>query len=281
MLETVRRVEVMRADANAASRASDALAVEEPLEIRVDQLADGDVQRTTVAITMRTPGHDVELAAGYLFSEGIIRDRRDIARIGCCGPGGGTGPDNRIRVELAPGVALDRARFERQSYTSSSCGACGKTSMQALRGRRPWALPRETPVVRGRLLRELPAALRRAQSAFDATGGLHASALFDVEGHLLLAREDVGRHNAVDKVIGAQLLTGALPAHERILIVSGRVSFELVEKAAMAGIAVLGAIGAPSSLAVETAREAGMTLVGFLSADRFNVYCGADRTDLS
>ena len=280
MLETVRRVEVMRTNLADARRASDALAVEEPLEIRLDHTREGEMVRTTLAVTMRTPGHDVELAAGYLFTEGVVRDRKDIARIGCCGPGRATGPDNRIRVELAPHVVVEPGRLERHSYTSSSCGACGKTSIGALRARRPWSLPRETPVVGGDLLRELPAVLRDAQSTFDATGGLHAAALFDVDGRLVVAREDVGRHNAVDKVLGEQLLVGALPAHERILIVSGRVSFELVEKALMAGVPILAAIGAPSSLAVETAREAGMTLVGFLSSERFNVYCGAHRTDL-
>jgi FdhD protein len=277
MLESVRRIEVTRADRTEARRASDALAVEEPLEIRLDYTREGEVARTTLAVTMRTPGHDVELAAGYLFTEGMIRDRRDIARIGCCGPGRGTDPDNRIRAELAPHVSVDPSRLDRYSYTSSSCGACGKTSIDALRARRPWVLPPDSLTIRGELLRLLPAALRHVQSSFDATGGLHAAALFASDGRLVVVREDVGRHNALDKVIGSQLLAGALPAHERILIVSGRVSFELVEKALMAGIPVLAAIGAPSSLAVDTAREAGMTLVGFLSADRFNIYSGGHR----
>jgi FdhD protein len=267
----------MRALEAGVLRAADILAVEEPLEIRLDTAKDGETVRRTVAVTMRTPGHDVELAAGYLFTEGIIRHRGDIARIGCCGPGGGTGPDNRIRVELAPHVVVDESRLERHSYTSSSCGACGKPSLDRLRAPRHWTLRRDTPHISGATLRALPAALRGAQTAFDLTGGLHASALFDVDGHLVILREDVGRHNALDKVIGAQLLRGALPAYERILIVSGRVSFELVEKAVMAGIPILAAIGAPSSLAVETAREAGMTLVGFLGVERFNVYSGAER----
>jgi FdhD protein len=281
MLETVRRVEVMRATTEDAGRTADALAVEEPLEIRLDFERDGAPVRTTAAVTMRTPGHDVELAAGYLVTEGIVRDRRDIARIGCCGPGGGTDPDNRLRVELASRISVDSSRLERHTYTSSSCGACGKTSLASLRPRRWWPLAPGRPRISSAVLRTLPSLLRAAQSAFDATGGLHASALFDVAGRLVIVREDVGRHNALDKVIGAQLLVGALPASERILIVSGRVSFELVEKALMAGIPVLAAIGAPSSLAVETARDAGMTLVGFLSADRFNVYSGAERLDLS
>lgn len=277
MLESVRRVEVLRTNMTETRRSGDALAVEEPLEIRLDFEQEGEMVRTTLGVTMRTPGHDVELAAGHLFTEGIIRRRADIARIGCCGPGRGTGPDNRIRVELARAVAVDRGRLGRLSYTSSSCGACGKASIEALRTRRPWALSPRAPSVVRDMVRRLPASLRHAQSVFDATGGLHASALFDVDGGLVTIREDVGRHNALDKVIGAQLLAGLLPAHERILVVSGRVSFELVEKALMAGIPLLAAIGAPSSLAVETAREAGMTLIGFLSAERFNVYCGAER----
>jgi FdhD protein len=277
MLESTRRVEVLRAGAIETRRASDTLTVEEPLEIRVELECEGKVVRTTAAVTMRTPGHDVELAAGYLFSEGIIRDRGDIARIGCCGPGAGTGPDHRLRVELAAGTEVERARLDRRSYTSSSCGACGKASLEALRAPRRWGLPVSGLRVSAMLLRSLPSVLRASQSAFEVTGGLHASGLFDRDGRLVTLREDVGRHNALDKVVGAQLLLGALPAHERILIVSGRVSFELAEKALMAGIPVLGAIGAPSSLAMETAREAGMTLIGFLSADRFNVYAGAER----
>ena len=277
MLETVRRVDVTWAGTSDVRRASDALAVEEPLEIRVDFERAGTMVRTTAAITMRTPGHDVELAAGYLFTEGVVRDRSDIARIGCCGPGGGTGPDNRLRAELARGVEVEPGRLERQSYTSSACGVCGKTSFAALRAQSRWTLNGDTPMVLAEVLRGLPTALRKAQSTFELTGGLHAAALFDVAGHLEMLREDVGRHNALDKVIGAQLLRGALPLRERILIVSGRVSFELVEKARMAGVPVLAAIGAPSSLAVEHAREAGMTLIGFLSAERFNVYCGANR----
>ena len=182
-----------------------------------------------------------------------------------------------IRVELAPGSFVDLARLERHSFTSSSCGACGKTSMSALRAIPNWHLRRGEPLVDEALIRSLPASLRRAQSVFDATGGLHASALFDPDGRLIMLREDVGRHNALDKVIGAELLADRLPADERILMVSGRVSFELVQKALMAGIPVLAAIGAPSSLAVELACEVGMTLIGFVRHDRFNIYSGAER----
>jgi FdhD protein len=275
MIESVRRVEVMRADPIATQTTSDLLAVEEPLEIRLQYEEDGSIVRRTIAVTMRTPGADIELAAGFLFTEGIIRDRSQIARIGCCGAA--ARPGNRIHVELAPRTPVNIAPLARNSYTSSSCGVCGKTSADALHTAPLWSLPAATPMVDADILRALPASLRAAQSMFDATGGLHASGLFDVDGRLLAVREDVGRHNALDKLIGGEVLAGRLPARTRILVVSGRVSFELVQKALMAGIPVLAAIGAPSSLAVETARQAGMTLVGFIRHDRLNIYCGAER----
>ena len=268
MSESEARLDVQRVDGGRAYATSDVLAVEEPLEIRVS--CEGDGLPRTIAVTMRTPGDDAELAVGYLFTEGIVRRGEEIAGVHPC-------RNNAIRVELASTVALDLARLERHSYTSSSCGACGKTSTTALRAAPPWALPAGTPVVDGALVRSLPQLLRGAQVLFATTGGLHASALFDLDGRLIALREDVGRHNALDKVIGAELLADRLPAHERILIVSGRVSFELVQKALMAGIPLVAAIGAPSSLAVELARGARMTLLGFVSADRFNVYAGGER----
>jgi FdhD protein len=221
---------------------------------------------------MRTPGRDAELAAGFLFTEAILRHPRQVADIRSCRAGS-------IRVVLASGSCIDLSRLERHSYTTSSCGMCGKTSLAALRSESPFALDAAWPRVDAELIRSLPALLRQSQTTFDATGGLHASALFDLDGELAVAREDVGRHNALDKVIGAEWLAGNLPASERILIVSGRVSFELVQKAAMAGIPIMAAIGAPSSLAVELAREVGMTLVGFVRLDRFNVYSGGERID--
>ena len=214
---------------------------------------------------MRTPGNDLELAAGFLFTEGLVRAREQIDSIRSCRAGS-------VRVAVTPDVTIDLARLERHSFTSSSCGMCGKTSAAALRTTSRYPLRAAEPNVPETLLRSLPERLRRAQPAFEATGGLHASALFDLDGQLVTLREDVGRHNALDKVIGAELLAGRLPADERILIVSGRVSFELVQKALMAGIPVIAAIGAPSSLAVELAREARMSLFGFVRADRVNVY---------
>ncbi|HEY2375606.1 MAG TPA: formate dehydrogenase accessory sulfurtransferase FdhD [Gemmatimonadaceae bacterium] len=267
MGEGVLRFDVRRVDGSTVDASSDVLAVEEPLEIRI--AVDGGIP-TTVSLTMRTPGDDVDLAAGYLFTEGIVRRREDILGVHPCSSGA-------IRVELATGNMSDLSRLDRHSFTSSSCGACGKRSTAALRATPVWTLRTDAPTVDVELVRRLPALLREAQRLFAATGGLHASALFDLDGRLTILREDVGRHNALDKVIGAELLAGRLPADERILIVSGRVSFELVQKALMAGIPIVAAIGAPSSLAVELARESGMTLLGFVRAERFNVYAGEDR----
>jgi FdhD protein len=267
-MEGVTCVEIERSGCNGL--ATDLLAVEEPLEIRL-QWGEADERRlTTVAVTMRTPGCDAELAAGFLFTEGILRDRREIVELRSCRRGS-------VRVVLAPGARVEMSRLERHSYTTSSCGMCGKTSAAALRLTSAFPLHDRWPRTEEGLIRSLPGRLRRAQEAFDVTGGLHASALFDLDGRLVIAREDVGRHNALDKVIGAQLLAGRLPADEQILIVSGRVSFELIQKALMAGIPIVAAIGAPSSLAVDVAREHGMTLLGFVRADRFNVYSGGER----
>lgn len=258
-------IELHRVSASRAQVVTDVLAIEAPLEIRVQWLVDGVVRRSTVSLTMRTPGADEELAAGFLFNEGIVRGRDEITGIRRCAGGA-------VRVELAPGVGVDLARLERHGLTSSACGMCGKTSATALASPPAWSLLPNEPLVPVEIIQRLPALLRSAQALFDTTGGLHASALFDTAGRLLAVREDVGRHNALDKVIGAELLAGRLPARERILIVSGRVSFELVQKATMAGIPIVAAIGAPSSMAVDLARSAGLTLIGFLRSDRCNVY---------
>ena len=260
--------------------ALDELAVEEPLEIRLGfSAADQRVQQS-ISVTMRTPGQDEELAAGFLLSEGIIRGPADVQCIRPCGPA--VGPlrlHNVVRVELRPDVTVDLKRLERHFYTTSSCGVCGKTSLEALQvGVVPDLLP-ETPFVSMETIHRLPLRLREAQAVFEHTGGLHGAALFTAEGDLLGLREDVGRHNAVDKLIGSELLAGRLPLSNKIILVSGRASFELMQKALMAGIPILVAVGAPSSLAVELARRFKMTLIGFARDGRFNVYSHQERLE--
>lgn len=265
---------------------TEVLAIEEPLEIRVSFARDGKRTHRPISITMRTPDHDAELAAGFLFTEGIVTSRDQIDGIRHCAPklAKGRGSlgfetphgSNTIRVDLAAGVDIDLERLERHFYTSSSCGVCGKSSIEALRtGVRE--LQTNGMSISRDIILSLPDRLRAAQDAFEQTGGLHASALFRPNGEIDTTREDVGRHNALDKVIGAKFLSGEVPLRDSILLVSGRASFELVQKALMAGISIMAAVGAPSSLAVELAAEYGMTLVGFVRDGRFNVYCGEQR----
>jgi len=263
----------------------DLLAVEEPLEIRIGFREDDKLTHRAISITMRTPGDDRALAAGFLFTEGIVKDPGQVASIQHCGRSAerevrsaesGARITNTIRVDLTEGTKIDLKRLERHFYTSSSCGVCGKSSIDALKtGVSP--LPADGVTVTRDVIHSLPNALRGLQDIFDQTGGLHASALFDAQGNIDLVKEDVGRHNALDKVIGEKFLAGETPLGERILMVSGRASFELVQKALMAGIPILAAVGAPSSLAVELAQEFGMTLIGFVRDKRFNVYSGGNR----
>jgi FdhD protein len=263
-------VQVHRVSAAGLAVQRDLLAVEEPLEIRLGYELSGERTHRVLSVTMRTPGHDRDLALGFLFTEGIVVMREQVVSVHPCKSG------NAIRVDLRPGVAVNLARLERNFYTTSSCGVCGKTSLEAVRvcnGHRV----SPGPVVAAHVIHRLPAGLRAAQAVFDRTGGLHASALFDTNGTLLSLREDVGRHNALDKLIGAEFLAGRTPLSDAILLVSGRVSFELVQKAVVAGIPILGALGAPSSLAVNLAHEHGMTVLGFVRPDSFNIYSGAQR----
>ncbi|HEV2386098.1 MAG TPA: formate dehydrogenase accessory sulfurtransferase FdhD [Candidatus Acidoferrales bacterium] len=256
----------------------DLLAVEEPLQIQVSLERDGRRRAQDVAITMRTPGNDGELAAGFLFSEGILKRPDQVLRIRQAGgASAGRMPRHRVVVDLKSGAVFDSGRTRRHFYISSSCGICGKTSIESLRSRMHFRLSSAAAVVDPAILYGLPLALRQAQSVFDRTGGLHAAALFDFTGNLLSVQEDVGRHNAVDKLIGHEFLRGRLPLGGVMALVSGRASFELAQKALMAGIPILLAVGAPSSLAVETALRFQMTLVGFLRHDRFNVYSSAFR----
>ncbi|MDL5159995.1 formate dehydrogenase accessory sulfurtransferase FdhD [Actinomycetospora termitidis] len=267
---TVRRP-VTRVREQGVARRPDALAAEEPLELRIDG--------KPLAVTMRTPGHDVELAHGFLLTEGVITSAEDIATARYCDSVDDTGRNtyNVLDLALAPGVAPPDDSVERRFYTTSSCGVCGKASLDAVRTRTAFS-PADDPVtIPAEVLFSLPDSLRAAQKVFDSTGGLHGAGLFRADGTLLAVREDVGRHNAVDKVIGHALLAGAVPAAGTVLMVSGRASFELTQKAVMAGIPALAAVSAPSSLAAEMAEDAGMTLVGFLRGRSMNIYAGASR----
>jgi FdhD protein len=267
----VASVEVGRVTGALSARSSDEISVEEPLEIRLAAHATG-AALTSVAVTMRTPGDDVDLAAGFLVTEGIIAGSEDIEQVKRAGP-------NAVETRLRPGVTCDTAKLDRHSFVSSSCGACGKRSIAAVRVTSRYFLVPGEPRLTSDVIHGLPQTLRAGQSAFARTGGIHASGLFDPHGRLLNLREDVGRHNALDKLIGSELLAGRIPLVDRIVLVSGRVSFELVQKAAIAGVPVLGAVGAPSSLAVDLARESGMTLLGFVRDGRFNVYSDFGRID--
>ncbi len=268
-------VPVQKIEGDSSAPFQDLLAVEEPLEIRL-----GD---KSISITMRTPGNDFDLAAGFLFSEGILHDAREVREIRWSHLANGNPRQlgNSVTVELNPGVPLDLDRLERHFYTTSSCGVCGKASIEAIQTQMQMqgcpVLPRDEPLIESSVIHALPEALRRAQPVFERTGGLHAAALFSSDGLLQLLREDVGRHNAVDKLIGAEMLAGHTPLSNQLLFVSSRASFELVQKALMAGIPILAAVGAPSSLAVETAQRFNLTLLGFVRDGRFNIYSGASR----
>jgi FdhD protein len=255
----------------------DLVATEEPFEIRVGySRRDGSRAEEPVSVTMRTPGHDENLAVGFLFTEGIIRAGSDVQSVTARGQGA-DGSINVVRVELVPGVTVDFKRLERNFYMTSSCGVCGKASIDAVAVQGQYDIGAVDFQMTGEALGRLPAALKSQQAVFEQTGGLHASGLFDATGTIVALREDVGRHNALDKVIGHALLRGEVPLHRNGVMVSGRASFELMQKSKMAGVPLVAAVGAPSSLAVELAREFGITLVGFLKSDRFNVYSRPDR----
>lgn len=270
------RVDIDRIGPDSARRAdSDAITIEEPLEIRLSYTAGGQRVEQSISVTMRTPGDDEELALGFLAGEAIIRRAADVRLVEHCEP---PSPDkgirNVIRVELADDIGVDAGGLLRHFYTTSSCGVCGKASLDAVRvqiqPRTPSAFEITAAALKG-----LPEALGARQTEFARTGGLHATASFDKGGALLRVREDVGRHNAFDKLAGSYLADGNLASHG--ILLSGRASFELLQKAAVAGAPLVASIGPPSSLALELARDQGITLVGFLKSDRFNVYSGAER----
>ena len=253
----------------------DQIAIEEPLEIRIVFDDQGVQQDRAISITMRTPGCDEKLAVGFLVNEGIVTHRDDVFAVRGCRNG------SVVRVQVRDGVAVNLRHLQRHFYTSSSCGVCGKASIDAVSVQIRTPLQPAAPILRNELIGRLPQLLREVQSLFDQTGGLHASALFNSDGDLLAIEEDVGRHNALDKVIGGQWLADASVFADAILMVSGRISFELVQKALVVGIPILVAVGAPSSLAIELAQRHDMTLIGFAKADRYNVYSGAQRITTS
>ncbi|MEV0004413.1 formate dehydrogenase accessory sulfurtransferase FdhD [Micromonospora sp. NPDC050980] len=253
----------------------DTLAGEEPLEIRVGPAGSG--RRRPLAVTMRTPGDDLDLAIGFLLTEGLIRSAEDVHTAQLCAGADTPNTYNVVDVVLSPGVPEPVTDPARNFYTTSSCGVCGKASIESVRTRSRFAVREDPLEVTAELLAGLPDRLRAAQRAFDRTGGLHAAGLFDADGELLVLREDVGRHNAVDKVVGWAARADRLPLAGHLLLVSGRASFELTQKAWMAGVPLLAAVSAPSTLAAELAEEAGMTLVGFLRGATMNVYTGPQR----
>lgn len=248
----------------------DVLAMEEPLEVAIVYEKEGITHRQNVAITMRTPGDDAHLVAGFLFTEGILTDAKQIDKQIQIS-------DNQQSVYISKGVTLDLSKLVRHFYTTSSCGVCGKSSIEAIQIVKKDFQASDAIQVEAKVLLQLNDRVRNAQAVFDSTGGLHASALFHTNGELLALSEDVGRHNALDKLIGNFFLNAALPLNRHILFLSGRASFELIQKAAMAEIPIVCALGAPSSLAVQLAQSMNMTLIGFLKSGSFNVYCGAER----
>lgn len=271
--EQTRRIPVTRVGGS-REHFDDAVAVEEPLEIQL-QIHSGE--RRSVSVTMRTPGSDVELACGFLFTEGIVESADQIESVRMCGRSDdGAVKENIARVHLRESVAIDFSKLQRNFYTTSSCGICGKASIDAVRARGLVPSKSSTRVTAAEL-RSCVLRAAEAQSLFPRTGGVHASALFDEQQKVVDLAEDVGRHNALDKVIGRALLDRRLPLDRCVLVLSGRISFELVQKAAAAGIPIIIAVGAPSSLAIELASSLGMTLVGFARGETFNIYCGGER----
>jgi FdhD protein len=288
---SVRSADIFRVKQGEAAMMQDAVAVEEPLEIQLVYGPTDNRKVKSISITMRTPGNDDELAVGFLMTEGVVRDETHITSIESppalknALPNGSdarqaalpAGPRSQvIRVELSPEVEVSMSTLERNFYTTSSCGVCGKTSLLALRTLCPFP-QRDNFMIRSDILCTLPQQLQPVQAAFKETGGLHAASLFTAEGRLHSVREDVGRHNALDKLLGEAFLEDAVPLRDYLLLLSGRASFELLQKAVMGGIPMVAAIGAPSSLAIEVAREFSITLVGFLRPGSFNIYSAPGR----
>jgi len=278
MKHSVAHINVSRVQEGKISIEPDLLAVEEPLEIRIGYGPEHRRREKSLSVTMRTPGHDQELALGFLLSEGIVQSAHDVLSVRHChNVEKEEEIGNVVRVELAFDLAIDLEKLQRHFYTSSSCGVCGKSSIEAVNLQSCHAVPPDQPQLALDLIHELPHKLREAQAVFEYTGGIHAAALFDTNGALIMMREDIGRHNAVDKLIGAAAEAGMLPLHKYLLQLSGRASFELLQKAMMAGVPLVSAVGAPSSLAVKLAESAGISLMGFVREQRYNIYTGSQR----
>jgi FdhD protein len=272
-----KRINIDRAVGASSTPTTDHVVIEEPLEIQVCSASENDAAAKSISITMRTPGHDLELALGFLASESIVTDPSQVAHAELVGPvDKESGQQNTVRIQFDPSHAFDLDRISRHFYTTSSCGVCGKASLDALRVAVP-AKRRDDFRLAAANLVGLPDKLRDRQDVFESTGGLHAAAAFDASGELLIVREDVGRHNAVDKVVGTLFQQGRLPAKNLGLLVSGRASFELMQKTLVAGMPMLAAVSAPSSLAVQLAREYELTLVGFLRGESYNLYSAPER----
>jgi len=269
---SVKHIKIKKVGVHGIVETEDQLAVEEPLEIQLKYGSKEKQIKKSISVTMRTPGNDEELAVGFLFTEGIILNKKQVIEVE---------PDvfeeNKITVKLSGNAAPKLPTSERNFYTTSSCGVCGKSSIEAIKTVSIYQNDEDEISIPADLFYTLQTKLARQQEVFQNTGGLHASALFDLKGHFLMLREDVGRHNALDKVIGASFLNENLPLKNVILLLSGRASFELIQKASMAGIKIIAAIGAPSSLALQLAENFGITLIGFLNNERFNIYSGSQR----
>src|SRR5215216_3483750 len=269
---SVAYIKMKKVSANELLDADDELAVEEPLEINVLYDSKGMPVQKCISVTMRTPGNDEELGVGFLFTEGVIQKRDEVSEVSAI-----PFADNKVLITLRKNKQPLLQNAERNFYTTSSCGVCGKSGIEAIRTVSFYKNDADEICLRADLFYRLDDVLRKQQAIFKTTGGLHASALFDLDGNFMMLREDVGRHNALDKVIGAAFLNDQLPLSNTILLLSGRVSFELVQKAVMAGIKIVAAVGAPSSLAVQLAEETGTTLIGFLRGEQFNIYTGEGR----
>lgn len=264
--ESILQTTILRYENGQLQERNDILAIEEPLEIKMNYFSNGNSVEKNISITMRTPGNDSELAVGFLFTEGIISDFNQIKNINQLS-------ENSIVVELMENITPVENKLERNFYTTSSCGVCGKASIDAITTVSKFKIENKFFRPDSEIILSLPEKLSKQQEIFKSTGGLHASALFDLTGKFTELREDVGRHNALDKLIGSMLIKNEMPLSKCILLLSGRASFELIQKASMAGIPIVVAIGAPSSLALELAKEFGITLIGFLKSNKYNLYC--------